>query len=120
MGDESNAMERSMAAIPAPPKAANANPSLRRANSEKTKKPTASPAKANAVQGNSGKSHGCGSLKICTPLMYDSSGHGRNLGRYVVQSGGVAIATAVAAINPAMSVRILATVTSPFPVSQQS
>jgi len=38
----------------------------------------------------------------------------------VVQSGGVAIATTVAATKPAMSVRILAAVMSPFPVSQQS
>src|SRR6266850_7910913 len=119
MGDESNVIERSMATIPAPPSAANANPSLRRAKPEKTKKPAASPAKANAVQGNNGKSHGCGSLKMCTPLMYDSSGHGRNLGRCVVQSGGVAIVTTAAAINPATNVRIFAALTSPFPVSQQ-
>src|SRR6266850_7132547 len=116
MGDESNVIERSMATIPAPPSAANANPSLRRAKPEKTKKPTASPAKANAVQGNSGKSHGCGSLKLCTPLMYDSNGHGRNFGRCVVQSGGVAIATTAAATKPAMSVPILAGVTWLFPV----
>src|SRR5258708_31705634 len=108
------------AKIPAPPKAANTGPSLRLAKSENRKKPTARPAKANADQGNNGKSHGCGSLNMWTPLMYDSMGHGRNFSRCVVQSGGVPIATITAAKSPATRVRIRAAAKVPYPVTQHS
>src|SRR6266576_1613108 len=66
-------------------------------------RPTARPAKAKPVQGKTGKSHGCGSPRLCTPLMYDSSGHGSQCGRHVVHSSGVsrAIVKAVAAAAPA-------------------
>src|SRR6266404_1772247 len=102
--------------MPAPPSAANASPSLCRAKSENRKNPTASPAKANADQGNNGKSHGCGSLKIWTPLMYDSMGQGKNFGRCVVQSGGDCGDGNAAAKIPATRVRVLAAATSPSPV----
>src|SRR2546422_9889238 len=120
MDEESKRTERAQARIPMPPSAAKASPSLRLAKSENRKKPTASPAKANADQGNNGKSHGCGSLKMWTPLMYDSMGHGRNFGRCVVQSGGGAIATITAAKNPPTKVRILAAATDPSPVAPHS
>src|SRR2546428_2414606 len=120
MDEESRKTESAQARIPAPPSAAKARASLRLAKSENRKKPTASPAKANADQGNNGKSHGCGSLKMWTPLIYDSMGHGRNFGRCVVQSGGVAIATITAAKIPATKVRILAAPTDPSPLAQHS
>src|SRR5207237_1396654 len=48
-------------------------------------------------------SHGCGSPRLCTPLMYDSSGHGSQCGRHVVHSSCVskAIVRAIAAAAPA-------------------
>src|SRR5262249_31545130 len=96
-GDLSKTRESSPAAIPAKPSTANACPSYRFAKSVNRKNPTASPANANALHGKIGKSHGCGALKICTPFTYDSSGHGKTFGRNVVHSGGVTIATNVAA-----------------------
>src|SRR2546422_8891243 len=107
MDEESKRTERAQARIPMPPSAAKARPSLRLAKSENRKKPTASPAKANADQGNNGKSHGCGSLKMWTPLMYDSMGHGRNFGRCVFQSGGGAPAPNTTAKNTATKERTL-------------
>src|SRR5215813_8857423 len=72
------------------------------------RKPTARPANAKAAQGKRGKSQGCGSLKMWTPLTYDSRGQGRNFGRCVVQKGGVSIATRVAAARLAAMVRLRA------------
>src|SRR5947208_7111501 len=74
-----------------PPAAINANVWLPRfrPQSPTSNNPIASPAKANPVQGKTGKSHGCGSPRLCTPLMYDSSGHGSQCGRHVVHSSGV-------------------------------
>src|SRR5258708_13857085 len=113
MDEESKKTDSAQARIPAPPSARKARASLRPAKSENRKKPTARPAKANADQGNKGKSHGCGSLKMCTPLMYDSMGHGRNFTRCVAQSGAVAIEPITAAKSPATSRRILAPTTPP-------
>src|SRR5271163_992325 len=92
-------MDKTQANIPAPPITVNAISSRRLAKSVNRKKPIASPANANATHGKIGNSHGCGLPKTCTPLMYDSSGHGRNFGRYVVQTSGAAIATNVAEIS---------------------
>src|SRR5206468_9264124 len=70
-------------------------------------RPTARPAKAKPVQGKIGKSHGWGSPRLCTPLMYDSSGHGSQCGRQVVHSSGVSreIVRAIAAAAPAKQAR---------------
>ena len=46
--------------------------------------PAASPAKANAAQGNSGNNQGCGDLRLWHPSMYDSSDQGSQVGRHVV------------------------------------
>src|ERR1043165_9099800 len=59
------------------------------AQSLKSTKPTANPTKANALQGKTGNSQACGSPRLCTPLMYDSMGHGSQRIRQVVQSNGV-------------------------------
>src|SRR6266550_1221399 len=98
MDEESKKTESAQARIPAPPSAAKARASLRLAKSVNRKNPTARPAKANADQGNNGK----------------------NYGRCVVQSGGVAIGTITAATIPVNIVRILAAVTLPSPVAQHN
>src|SRR5262245_8100790 len=100
-------------ATPATPRTAKLQPSSFLARLVNIQKPTLRPTKANATQGNRGKSHGCGRLKMCTPLIYDSSGHGRNFGRQMVHKPGVANATAAAAAIPAARLRLRATAGEP-------
>src|SRR5215470_8831050 len=108
-------MEAALIDTPVSPSSAKLQPSRRFAAGVNSQKPTASPAKANATQGNSGNNHGCGSLKICTPLRYDSSGQGRNRGRAVVHSAGVASATSPAPALAPMMLLLRAAATEPFP-----
>ena len=75
------------------------NSSRRLAKSVNNQNPTANPTNANAAHGKIGNSHTCGRSKMCTPFTYDSTCHGKNRGRHVVHSAGVAIATAAAATN---------------------
>src|SRR5580692_750274 len=74
---------------PASPVTTNALLSCSRAQGEKIRNPNANPANANATQGNTGNSQGCGVPRLCTPLTYDSRYHGSQCGWCVVQRGGV-------------------------------
>src|SRR2546429_2590811 len=96
-----------MSAIPPPATNANVWVLCLRPQLLDTNNPIARPAKAKPVQGKIGKSHGWGSPRLCTPLMYDSSGHGSQCGRQVVHSSGVSreIVRAVAAAVPANTSR---------------
>src|SRR5438874_716129 len=78
-----------------------------RPQSHATHIPIANPAKAKPVQVKTGKSHGWGSPRLCTPLIYDSSAHGSQCGRHVVHSSGVSkeIVRATAAAAPAKTSR---------------
>src|SRR5512133_3748027 len=70
------------------------SPARRLPQSHSSRNPIASPTKANAVHGKIGKSQGWGSPKLCTPLTYDSSGHGRKRGLQLVHIIGVSSAMA--------------------------
>src|SRR5207245_5464798 len=86
-----------MKRTPARPVSTNAVASCARPQAENNRNPNASPAKAKATQGNTGKSQGCGAPRLCTPLTYDSTYQGSQPGRCVVQRGGVASANRAAA-----------------------
>src|SRR5438552_13923430 len=78
-----------MSAIPPPATNANVWVLCLRPQELDRNRPTARPAKAKPVQGKIGKSHGRGSPRLCTPLMYDSSGHGSQGAGNVVHSTAV-------------------------------
>src|SRR2546427_344113 len=74
-----------------------------RAQSLSRNNPTASPTNAKALQGKMGNNQDCGSLRLCTPLTYDSSGQGSQRGRQLVHTNGASketIAATPTAIKP--------------------
>src|ERR1700731_1338356 len=96
MGSELSQNPSATNTPPHKPARPTAFPSFCRAQSYCRKKPVANPANANADQGNTGNTHGCGAPNVCTPSIYDSSHHRRQWGCHVVQSSGVKSATTVA------------------------
>src|SRR5438105_6520293 len=101
-----------MSPPPATPTSATAAVSFDFAQSLCRKKPHASPAKANAVHGNIGKSHACGTPRLWQPSMNVSSSHGRKVGRHVVQMSGVNIAIPSATAPEATVPRLRSALTS--------
>src|SRR6476620_4205748 len=118
--DPSSNIEIQIAAAPAAPNKIKLQPFHFFAKSVYSQKPTASPAKANAVHGNIGNNHTCGLPKICTPFRYDSTGHGKNRGRQVVQTAGVAIATTAAAAIAASKLHVRTAIPSPAAAAQHT
>ena len=57
---------------------------------------------------------------MCTPFTYDSMAHGKNLGRQVVHSAGVKIATAAAAPTANTKLRVLLAAAAPNPDNQHN
>src|SRR5947208_14286612 len=111
-------METPIAASPATPINRKFQASCRFANSVNNQNPTANPTNANAAQGKIGNNQTCGLSKMCTPFTYDSIAHGKNLGRQVVHSAGVKIATAAAAPTANTKLRVLLAADAPNPDNQ--